>query len=299
MERKNSCHPTMDCVPGELLIYRMKEYPVMDKYTIYKWMRQLEEQLELYHRCMNNKCYRYLNPYSVLVTREEELLLLNLEDESNDFVLRNMQKRAMRSHFVKPIIHIRENTKQSIDLYSYGKTIQFILANTKVEPSLTKREEHHLSKIIEKCLGENPKKQYEDLNQMKKDLPVKREEKQNRRLKRIACIAAAVITLCVMIVLADRVRSIQIESSNLLKQLELRQRENRKLQESNQQCSEENRQLTEDNQQLTEENQLLTEENQQLQEENRKLQESNQQYESENRQLKEDNRNLAGEQAAP
>lgn len=167
----------MDYLPGELLIYRLKRCPEIEKPLLFDWMRQLLSQLELFHRCRSNENYRYLNPYSVLVTREEKLLLLDLEAESNGFVLRNMQKRAMRSHFVKPVVNIRENTKISLDLYGYAKTIQFILANVIVEPSLTKREENRLERIIDKCLCENQKKQYEDLNQMKKELPSVQERK--------------------------------------------------------------------------------------------------------------------------
>lgn len=80
-------------------------------------------------------------------------------------------KWAMREHFVKPIVHIRENTRISLDLYGYAKTIQFILANVHVEPSLTSREENRLEKIIDKCLCKNSKKQYEDLKQVHKELP--------------------------------------------------------------------------------------------------------------------------------
>lgn len=160
----------MDYVSGELLIYRLKRCPEIKKALLFEWTRELLRQLELFHRCRSNQSYRYVNPYSVLVTAEEKLLLLDLEAESNEFVLRNMQKRSMREHFVKPVIYIRENTKISLDLYGYAKTIQFILANVHVEPSLTPREENRLEKIIDKCLCKNSKKQYEDLKQVQRDL---------------------------------------------------------------------------------------------------------------------------------
>lgn len=160
----------MDYVSGELLIYRLKRSPKIEKTLLFEWMRELLHQLEQFHRCRSNQSYRYVNPYSVLVTAEGKLLLLDLEAESNEFVLRNMQKRSMREHFVKPVIYIRENTKISLDLYGYAKTIQFILANVRVEPSLTPREENRLEKIIDKCLCKNSKKQYEDLKQIQRDL---------------------------------------------------------------------------------------------------------------------------------
>lgn len=161
----------MDYVQGELLIYRLKRCREMEKTLLFEWMRELIHQLEQFHRCFGNRGYRYVNPYSVLVTSEGKLFLLDLDAESNEFVLRNMQKRAMRDHFVKPIVQIRENTKLSLDLYGYAKTIQFILANVQVEPSLTNREENRLEKVIDNCLCKNPKKQYTDFKQLEKALP--------------------------------------------------------------------------------------------------------------------------------
>ena len=192
VEHGNRCRPAMDYVPGKLLLYRLKRYPKVEKKILFEWLKQLLYQLELYHRCYHDQCYRYLNPYSVLITSDSRVLLLNLEAESNDFVLRNMQKRSMRNHFLKPIVHIRENTKLSLDLYGFGKTIQFILASAKVEPSLTRREEYRLSKIIEKCLGENPKKQYENLKQVKKELSLLPKGNGIRVKKKAAVLCVAV-----------------------------------------------------------------------------------------------------------
>lgn len=190
----------MDYVPGELLLYRLKRCPEIEKPLLMDWMKQLICQLEQFHRCRSNENYRYLNPYSVLVTQEDKLLLLDLEAESNEFVLRNMQKRAMRNHFVKPIVNIRDNSRIALDLYGYGKTIQFILANAVVEPSLTKREENRLEKIIDKCLCENQKKQYENLSQIKKELPSGQERKLEIPGKWGFALAAAAGLLTIFLV---------------------------------------------------------------------------------------------------
>lgn len=174
----------MDCVSGELLIYRVRRCREIDKEVLLGWFRKLIVQIEQYHRCQNNRCYRYVNPYSVLITEEDDVFLLDLEAESNLFVLKSMQKRAMRDHFVKPIIHIKESTKLSLDLYGYGKTIQFVLASMNVTPALTRWEEYRLAKIIEKCLDENPKKQYENLKQVEKELPSVRKGGERKFRKR-------------------------------------------------------------------------------------------------------------------
>lgn len=166
------CRQTMDSVSGELLIYRVRDNPQITKEQLFSWFDQLLEQLIQYHRCHENQNYRYVNPYSVLVAKDGKLLLLDLDAESNGFVMRNLQKRAMRTHFVKPIVHITEGSGDLLDLYGYGKTIQFILANTNVEPSLSKFQENKLERIINKCLNESKGKQYRELKEVEKELPV-------------------------------------------------------------------------------------------------------------------------------
>lgn len=181
IERDGFCHISLDRVEGTLLIFRVQEGDILDKNLVLGWLMQLVQQLELFHRSGTGQCYRCLNPYSVLITADERIMLLDLDAESNAFVMRNMQKRAMRNHFVKPIMQIREDTKLAADLYSLGKTIQFILACTEVHPSFTLLEEYRLSKLIQKCLGENPKVKYQDFKQVLKEIP--KGKKQNTDLK--------------------------------------------------------------------------------------------------------------------
>ncbi len=76
----------------------------------------------------------------------------------------------MREHFVRPVIHMRESSKFAPDLYGLGKTIQFMLAHTESLISLNKLEEYLLLRIILKCLGENPKRKYENIKQVQNDL---------------------------------------------------------------------------------------------------------------------------------
>lgn len=197
IEHGDYCRPSLDRVSGQLLIYRLKQKPCIDKNQLLSWIEQILKNLYAYHRCRNDQSYRYLNPYSLLVTKEEKLLLLDLEAESNEFVLKNMQRRAMRDHFVKPVIHIREHTKITLDLYSFGKTVQFILANVQAVPPLSKWEERRLEKIIVKCLGENVNKHYETFGQVLKDIPSprsgRRESRKSRRILNIILIILVVL----------------------------------------------------------------------------------------------------------
>lgn len=161
----------MDCKNGSLLIDRLREGKVIEKNSIFLWFRALAEELEKYHICKKGQCYRFVNPYSVLVTQAEEIYLLDLSAEENRFVTDKMQSPAMRQHFVKPVVRITEASGQMPDFYGFGKTIQFILAYTEPFITLSKKEIYLLSAVVRNCLGENPKKKYEAMKQVKKELP--------------------------------------------------------------------------------------------------------------------------------
>ncbi len=160
----------MDCVSGRLLIYRLNDASTITKGIILNWFQQIIDELEKYHKC-KNQCYRYLNPYTVLVTEEEKISLLDLHAQSNSFVIKNMQKPALREHFVKPVIHIKESSKLSVDFYCLGKTIQFVLACSEEKVCFTYYEIYLLSKIIDKCLNKSANKFYTALKQVQKELP--------------------------------------------------------------------------------------------------------------------------------
>jgi hypothetical protein len=199
IEYDGKCRVAMDCVQGRLLVHRLNDRQGITKEIIFNWFALIAGELEKYHRCRKGQCYRYLNPYSVLVTEEEKILFLDLSAGSNGFVLKNMQKPAMREHFVKPVIHIRESTKMSPDFYGFGKTIQFILARTETYISLSKIEEYLLVGVIEKCLGENPKKKFDNLKQIQKELPKTHHKNYEKQRKKIILIILVVLLLLLAI----------------------------------------------------------------------------------------------------
>ena len=185
VEHDGTGHLSVDEVEGTLLIYRIQEEKCMEKERVIKWIRQLVTQLDLYQRSGENpeqiRCYRYLNPYSVLITGEDQVMLLNLEDPQNEFVMKNMQKRSMRHHFVRAVQTFGENSKIAVDLYGLGKTVQFLLACTEIMPGFRFREEYQLTRFIQKCLQTEEKKRYGNLKEALKDLP---KEKRHRRFGR-------------------------------------------------------------------------------------------------------------------
>lgn len=192
IEHGAHCRQSMDCVEGTILIYYLRDHPEMQKQMLFEWFRQIGTSLCQYRRCRKGQSYRYLNPYSVVVSEEERLLLLNLEAPENEFVMKKMQQGAVREHFVKPLFAMGAAGHQAADLFGFGKTIQFMLAYTSAAPALTRREEVRLSRIIDRCTGSRGK-QYEEIEQAVRELPEVKKKVLAARSLRLAGAGAAAL----------------------------------------------------------------------------------------------------------
>ena len=164
------CRQSMDCVQGTILLNYLKENPQTEKGMLISWFRELAASVDQYHRSHSRQNYRYLNPCSIVVSEEGTLFLLDMEAPDNEQVMKRMQKRAVRNHFVKPVYEIGAAGNNDADLFAYGRTIQFVLAYSDVYPALSRREENRLARVIDRCTGESRKK-YENLHQVLKELP--------------------------------------------------------------------------------------------------------------------------------
>ena len=215
LDHDDSSRVTMDVVKGELLVNKVKSTPETTKNQVFSWFYHLLNQMIQYHKCFHNRSYRYLNPFSVVITEENEVFLLDIDASSNSFVLKQLQTPSMREHFLKTTIQPTEENKTRYDIYCFGKTIQYVLASLESFISLNRREELKLLKLVEKCFDENTKKGYGNFVQMKKDLSfaklkkdssvteVKNEKRifdfKNKKLKIILMIALVLIVVNVLL----------------------------------------------------------------------------------------------------
>ncbi len=183
IEHGDHCRQSLDCVQGKVLLGYLRNNPQMKKEMLFRWFKELAVCVDQFHRCRKGQDYRFLNPYSIVVSEEERLMLLDMEAPDNSAAARQMQKGAVREHFVKPVYKMGVRRNNEADLFGYGKTIQFMLACTEVFPALSRWEEIRLEKLIGRCIGE--KKRYENMRQVIADLPTvpKRRisKKHNRR----------------------------------------------------------------------------------------------------------------------
>lgn len=170
IEHGAHCRQSMDCVQGTILLNYLKENPQIERGMLISWFRELAVSVDQYHRSHGRQNYRYLNPCSIVVSEEGTLFLLDMEAPDNEPVMKRMQKRAVRNHFVKPVYEIGTAGNNDADFFAYGRTIQFILAYSEVYPELSRWEANRLSGVIGRCTGESRRK-YADLQQVLKDLP--------------------------------------------------------------------------------------------------------------------------------
>lgn len=214
-------------MPGILLISYLRGYPKIEKKLLFQWFRQLLHLLEQYQKCKKGRCYRYLNPYSILVSKDERLLLLNLESPENEEALKGMQLRTVSSRFVKPVLERRENSALETDLFCFGTTIQFILSYVDISPSLTWKEERMLEKMIERCTKESGR-MFTSFSQVQKVLP---RTKAPAKIKKTGMWIGIAVVLCICVGVVSVIRNSEWEKDQ---QIEILQEEKEKLAEENQ-----------------------------------------------------------------
>lgn len=168
IEHGAHCRQSMDCVQGTLLISCLRGNPEIKKNILFEWFRQLALCLEQFQRCRNGQNYRYLSPYSVVVSEEEGLLLLDLDSLENEFAIKKMQHRSVRTRFILPVQP--GEPAVDADIYGMGRVIQLILSCVRVFPPLTRREEMRLFRLTERCTSASGKR-YTDFRQLIKELP--------------------------------------------------------------------------------------------------------------------------------
>ena len=202
IDHDDSSRITMDYVKGELLVNKVKATSDLTKDMVFSWFYNLLTQMIQYHKCYHNRNYRYLNPFSVVITQDNEVYLLDIDEPSNHFVLKHLQTPSMREHFLKTTIQPTKENKARYDIYCFGKTLQYTLACLEPYIALSKMEELKLFKLVEKCFEENVKKSYDNFFQVKKDLNFTKVKKRNQAVgfnkKKLKIILSIVLVLMVV-----------------------------------------------------------------------------------------------------
>ncbi len=171
IEHGQNCYVSSDNVRGTQLAVWLKAHPDMEKETLFGWIQDIVRQLSLIHKCRGQPCYQYVNPYSLIVTEEQEVYFLDTGVGSNEELIRQMQRRPVREHFLPPDEPYYQRASEELDIYGLGKTIQFLLAEAKPDPPLSMIEEKKFQTILSRCLEIHSKKAFTQVSDILKYLP--------------------------------------------------------------------------------------------------------------------------------
>ena len=154
------CERIQDTIFGQTLIYWLKYHPQTAKEELWNLMRKMLLQITWFHKYGEKQTYGYLSPYSVIVKEDEEIYLLDLEAEGSRETVRQIQSRTVRKYFSNPEIYRQKGICEAVDIYSFGRTLQYMLSQSEPDPPLTKKEEYQLEKLIQNCLKADGEKGY-------------------------------------------------------------------------------------------------------------------------------------------
>lgn len=169
IEHNRICYVSSDNVRGYPLVRWIKFHPYLSKGQMERWIQDIIRQLVQIHKCRGNPSYQYVNPYSIIVTEEGKLCFLDIGAVSNRDRIRMMHRRNIKDFFCLPDDMYCEN-EENLDIYGFGKTVQYLLAFVEVEPEFTKKEEKRLRKMIERCINHNRRKRFHTISDVQKCL---------------------------------------------------------------------------------------------------------------------------------
>ena len=195
IEHGQICYISSEYIQGMTLVRQLRQAQV-SKQQLLLWIQEIVKQLELIHRCRGNPCYQYVNPYSVIVSEDQKIYFLDLQAGSNQEMLRMMRRREIREHFLPPQENYYQKSSLEMDIYGLGRTIQYLLAQTKPDPPLGRWEEIKIQKIISKCLKWQSKRSYHNLSEIRKQIPEykRKEKRKTRKLKRKILVGIGILS---------------------------------------------------------------------------------------------------------
>ena len=177
IERGDCCHASLDYVEGITLYDWVNKHQEIDKQVLDKWLKELYQQLVFFHRQKGMPEYGKLTPYNIVVMRKNQIALM-ANKESNH--VRSLDK-----------FFSINSVGQNVDVYCFGKIIQYIMAHIQCKPRLTILEEFKLQRLVKRCLETNPKIQCRDI------LTIHSNFKQNLKWNKKLGVIIAVIFLII------------------------------------------------------------------------------------------------------
>ena len=191
IEHNRNCYISSDYVEGVPLIRWLKHHPDLSKEQLFLWIHEMAKQLECIHKCRGKPCYRYVNPYSMIITKDNRLYFLDVSAEANEELLSAMGKRNVREYFLPPKEEYSQKDTFFPDIYGLGRTIQYLLSESRPDPRLTKKEEIQFQNILFRSISIHSKRTYTGVSGLRKQLPVYHKSRRVFKKIRLLLIPAA------------------------------------------------------------------------------------------------------------
>lgn len=171
VQHGEKCRAVMDYARGEIFVQWLRSHPVVKKEEMFSMMRELLKQLIWLHQTKEDAGGFYVTPYNLFLSEDKEILLLDLEAKGNEAIERQMKRRAVRNHFFPQMQTAGLRTEIKDEIYSLGRTMQFLLTVQEPEPPLLLTEELRLRRIISRCLGNSRERPYHQIEEILKYFP--------------------------------------------------------------------------------------------------------------------------------
>ncbi len=121
-----------ECVTGKIFVDYLLERPQVEKEVFYEWVRQLAE-----YATMTETKHLTISPFHFILKDNRSLSLLDLQAYRNQSHLQNIKNSLLLQKF--PLDH---------SIFSFGRTLQFVLIQSQIVPKLTHREISQLKTIL-------------------------------------------------------------------------------------------------------------------------------------------------------
>lgn len=194
IEHNQVCYISSECVKGKTLPQWIKYRPGVRKEELFQIIGGIAGQLSQIHRCRKKPCYRYVNPYSIVVSEDGKVFFLDMNAVSNTGQLRIMKRRTVREHFLPPDEPYYQKESVGLDIYGFGRTLQYLFSETDMDPPLNRKEESKFLKIITRCLDINSKKSFQNVSEIQKLIPKCVQSKTGKRRREGYAFRFATVT---------------------------------------------------------------------------------------------------------
>ena len=197
MDFNNEVKAVSDYCNGELL-YDYINRDDINKTQILCLIKDVAWILDKYREAFEKCPYGGVNPYNVLITKEGEVLLLDMNERSNDFVELKMQCNTMKDNFYTAYNKICVESEIDVDIFTYAVTVGYIMATVSKKVKFTKYEQKRIMKIVSRCIGIK-RTVYTDFKGIKIDLKKYIDEDYKRVQKKTTAAITILVLLLVIL----------------------------------------------------------------------------------------------------